>query len=252
VYDQTRKVGFGYLVTAKHVVKPFAGKDNVYARMNKHVVEPGKPGVQYLKLPNKWIFHDDPAVDLAVLPWENVGDNYTCTSLSFDDLLTTPEYLQAAGVTWPPGLGEDLVYIGLMSSHMGTKRNLPIVRRGHLGLVSDEAIAGPYGPSQYHLANIQGYPGHSGGPVWALYGQTMFLFGVLSSGFDELEELEAIPIRHKHKGIVVGYYNLGVTLVTPVEKLRELLQSPKLSRLREQDMPKTIMPVPLPRPKLKR
>jgi hypothetical protein len=103
--DHARSVGFGYLVTAKHVWEQLKHAKPAYVRLNKHTVTAGQSGVTYLKLPNDWYFHDDPSVDLAVLPWGSIQNNYVCTSFSFDEILTTPEFLKKHGAAWPPGVG---------------------------------------------------------------------------------------------------------------------------------------------------
>jgi len=57
---------FIHLVTAKHLIEKSQelGLEDLHARTNK------KPsGVDYIKIPNSsWLFHEDPNVDVAVIP----------------------------------------------------------------------------------------------------------------------------------------------------------------------------------------
>ena len=65
LHNFQRNVVFGYLVTAKHVWATFRDGRHVWVRVNKAVIEKGKSGVVYVPLPNKWMFHPDPAVDFG-------------------------------------------------------------------------------------------------------------------------------------------------------------------------------------------
>jgi hypothetical protein len=254
VENAARNIGFGYLVTARHVLEGLDGKQ-MYVRLNKYTIEHGKPGVKYLPLSNDWHFHPDDSVDLAVLPWAPRGDNYTCCSMSFDDIVTTPQFMTEHGGAWPPPPGEPVLYVGLLTQHAGVDRNFPIVRRGHLALVTNEKINGKYGLSDYHLIELQAYPGHSGGPVWvaiptvtAATGQvsvTAFLLGTLVAGFPERQEVVVTPRTRRKAPQVAEYYNLGISLVTPVEKLKDILLSPLFQEKRQKDEPRPLRPIPV-------
>jgi len=143
---------------------------HVWVRVNKAVIEKGKSGVVYVPLPNKWMFHPDPAVDLAVLPWgAGMAPNYTVVSVAFDEIAKSAETMREEDLSWPPREGEDVIYVGLMAQYAGYERNFPVVRRGHVALITDEKVMGSYGLSHYHFIDMQIYPGNSGGPVWVIY-----------------------------------------------------------------------------------
>jgi hypothetical protein len=66
VFEYQADIGFYYLVTCKHVIKDFLDSgDIIHVRFNRNDGE----GVDYIPLPDDWIYHEDEAVDLAVLPW---------------------------------------------------------------------------------------------------------------------------------------------------------------------------------------
>jgi len=253
LHNFQRNVVFGYLVTAKHVWATFRDGRHVWVRVNKAVIEKGKSGVVYVPLPNKWMFHPDPAVDLAVLPWgAGMAPNYTMVSVAFDEIAKSAETMREEGLSWPPREGEDVIYVGLMAQYAGYERNFPVVRRGHVALITDERVMGSYGLSHYHFIDMQIYPGNSGGPVWVIYptkttGITIFLLGVLSTAYPERQELIEVPLEHRRaasKLETTGYYNMGISMVVPTEKLVELLSSPKAEQMRKKDEPKPVKPAP--------
>jgi hypothetical protein len=240
VWNHNHSVGHGYLVTAKHLAKLFEGGRKAYVRFNRTVVHPGESGVIYRRLKGSWHFHPDPTVDLAVLPWsDSVGDNYTFYSPDLDAIFPKP----GSSVDWPPPEGGLLYYIGLLNMHYGTERNFPVVRTGSLALVTDELIEGHYGPSKYHLIDLQAYPGHSGGPVWMFHRKGCHLLGILVQGHEV--EQEILERKRPSGNETIAYYSFGITLVTPVKLLVEILNSDSLKDMRESSEPKPKKPVPL-------
>jgi hypothetical protein len=174
--------------------------------------------VTYIPLAANWHFHPDSSVDLAVLPWAHPqGGNYTCVSQDFDEIVTTPEFLKQHGASWPPCEGADVIFAGLMEQHIGIDRNVPLVRRGHIACITDDLIVGEYGPSTYHLIDMQVYPGHSGGPVWVLYGTTLFLLGLVAAGYPVEQRVMVKKTTKKGKTRIekTEYINLGISLVVP-------------------------------------
>lgn len=246
---------FDYLVTAKHVLEQLdkrAGK--AFLRMNvgdrSDALRPGE-GIVYLKLEKSgWLFHEDPTVDAVVAPldkvllgeeilWPNPQGAQLMVTFHLDrlgDILETAALLATKpDCPWPPFEGEDVIFIGLMVHFQGQATNLPVVRKGSVALVTDEPIKGPYGYSNYHVINAQSYPGNSGAPVWVYYARaddgtglhSFYYLGLLSQAYPELEELREMPSTPH------GYYNLGVSLVTPIEKVVEIINSPSEMARRE-------------------
>jgi hypothetical protein len=241
IWNHSHSVGHGYLVTAKHVWESLKSYRNAYARFNKIVVPPGDSGVVYRPLKGTWYFHPNPAVDLAVLPWgEPEGNNYTCFSPNLDELILKP----GSGVIWPQPEGGVLYYVGLLTMHYGTERNFPVIRTGSLALITEELIEGPYGRSNYHLIDLQAYPGHSGGPVWMFNRARSYLLGILVAGQETKQEI--LQKKTPSGTETIAYYSLGITLVTPTAKLVELLDCDALKRIRNDSEAKPKKkPVPL-------
>jgi len=188
-------------------------------------------------LSSDWQCHEDQTVDLAVLPWGMIKNNFTCASLNYDGVVKKRSFFETNGGSWPPGVGEPLVFIGMMSQVAGISRNYPIVRRGHLALVTAEKITREYGPSEYYIADLQTYPGHSGGPVWVAFGETLFLLCVMVAGYEQ-------PLIEAGKKCKVDKYNLGVSLVTLVEKLTDIIFSDALVEHRQRETSRPVKPIP--------
>lgn len=223
---------FQYLVTAKHVVEDLRKAGGpAFLRVNKGRVGEYNKGVIDVPIPIKdgWLFHADPTVDLAVLPYEasqteikpQKVDTYRFLFLKMESLFAA----RSKAPMWPPGEAEPVMFVAITTQFQGEKANLPNVRMGHLSLVPTEPIKGEYGPSQYYVIEAQVYPGNSGAPVWVELTDAetkvsgWHNLGVLVFSYPAEEELKKV------QGIEDAYYNLGLSLVVPIEKLEEIVDS---------------------------
>jgi len=232
-HDDNRSSGTSYLVTAKHVWSGLADFSAAYVRLNS---DDPTGGSGLTPLHKGWKFHPDPTVDIAVLPWVPVaGTIGGFTSMAVEDLV--PSALELRNLKakklkgqWPPEPGVPLYMIGLLVHHAGGYRNIPTVRVGNLSMVTSDPIAGTLGPSSYHLADLQTYPGHSGAPVWVELGDAVYLLGVMVGGFPEPQ---AIVSKRRGEGWVVHeHHALGISLITPIEKVFDIIWSPELKAQR--------------------
>ncbi|HUF54278.1 MAG TPA: hypothetical protein VMR52_10965 [Dehalococcoidia bacterium] len=227
-----------YLVTAKHVLIDLQ-------KLGKAVVRLNNPngGVSYLPVPleeGEWLLSSDEAIDVAVLPlpWVLGEADY---ELAFDNL-DAP--LNGDPWPWPIREGEDVAFTGLVFNFLGKSKNLLALRVGTMALVPDEPIQGLYGgPSQYYVIDVQAYPGNSGAPVWFVSGLSCFLLGVLSAGYPTKAQLHQLATSTFRKE---EYYNLGMALVTPIEKVLAIIK-PHLERENEMNK-KKVAPAPLSPP----
>lgn len=130
--------GFGYLVTAKHVIQDNNKKylPFIYIRLNKR-----DGGAELIKIPlsgkdsSPIHIHSDPDVDLAVIPMVPSQDIYEYKMIP-EDLLTTAERFKEANIR----TGDEVFFIGLFEHFFGAKRNYPIARFGRVALITDEKI----------------------------------------------------------------------------------------------------------------
>lgn len=214
--------GHIYLVTARHVVRDLQRAGPTFLRVSKGYPNQRGAGLNYLPLANEgWLYHQDPNVDVAVYSLESSPsnllkfaitppDNFAVKTLDVEIIAATPR---------PLGEGEDVYFVGLMHQIAGEKRNLSVVRKGAVSLIPDEKITGEYGPSDYYVIQAQAYKGNSGAPVWIAIGQALTLIGVLTFAYPSIEELRIV------KGYNEYYYNLGMSLVAPIEKAVEIINS---------------------------
>jgi hypothetical protein len=231
------------VVTAKHVVRDLRGADGGwYVRFNNVLPPEGPGGVDYVPIPKVgWIDHIDPAVDITTLPWlPPLNRAITFTALTRSALSVIPppllESRRQRGETnplpWPPPEGTDVWLMGLLLQHVGIERNYPIIRRGHVALMTDELIAGPdnYGLSHYYVIELQAFFGHSGAPVFAIYEDFLIFMGVLSAAF-RAEEM--VVSMHTEPPTQQTFLNLGISLVTPYTKILEVMDLPKAKEVRK-------------------
>ena len=207
---------FFYLVTARHVYESLENAGHAWVRVNK-------PGGGTSTIPiilerSAWLFHEDNSVDLAVLPWTQARWQGLPVELHYWPL----DWVFIYDAEWLRE-GEEAVFVGLMRPFPGKQRNLTMLRRGMFGLLPDEPILGRYGLSDYYVLDAQSYKGNSGAPVFNAEG-SFFLVGVLTYAFGD--EAEKVVIE----GTSSSYYNLGVSLVTPVRKVEEIIQKHLASR----------------------
>jgi hypothetical protein len=209
--------GLNYLITAKHVLQDLRQAGKAFVRLN----DPNG-GVSYREIAldeQDWLCNVvDEAVDVAIfpLPWILGAPDYEIGFVNLD------VNLSGEPVPWTPREAEDVAFMGLMFNFVGKKRNLLALRVGTIALITDEPIQGLFGgPSKYHIIDVQAYPGNSGAPVWLVSAQMFFLLGVLSAGYPTKAQL----IQTKESSWrSEQYYNLGMSLVTPVEKVLEIVK----------------------------
>jgi hypothetical protein len=250
VHTPDRTPGWTYLLTAKHVVKPWLdGGSQLYVRFSKE----GR-SVGLIPIESEWWYHQDDAVDLAVTQFQPEPDPLLAglhfSSAFLEDIATQSDRLRVKhGIPWPPAEGEETMFIGLTTHITGHSKNSPVVRMGHVAMIPPDPVEGEYGPSEYYLIECQTYPGNSGSPVWVgypslerLHEVRFFLLGILSSSFPVRERL--LQKRNPRSRGTIAYYNLGLTLVVPVEKILELILSPKGDEMRKTHGPHIDVPKP--------
>jgi len=134
-------------------------------------------------------------------------------------------------------------FIGLLPQYYGVKKNFPVVRRGSLALITDEAVPTPAGPEKGYLAEVTSWPGNSGSPVFLnLAGMRG---GGLRLGFDFRylgiligSEENRIPAQTSAgQSLPLGNeFNTGITFILAADCVREVLDSPRAMRLRDDEL----------------
>jgi hypothetical protein len=165
---------FLHLVTAKHVVTRQDGRlyDTVYVRTNRR-----DGGFEIcdlnLKSASKY-FHDDESVDLVGIPLSGSMNEYDFSVIS-SDMIMTRERMSDFGVS----VGDEVFFIGLFLPYYGKSRNYPITRYGKISMIPGERIPWKGVMSELFLIESQSFGGNSGSPVFALFGPTRAVGGVI-------------------------------------------------------------------------
>ncbi|MEH2472989.1 hypothetical protein V1281_005821 [Nitrobacteraceae bacterium AZCC 2161] len=129
--------GYGYLVTAKHVLKNEKGEyfKRVYVRLNdKHA------GSGFIEMnltssgPDQNIYvHDDPTVDIAVVPGLPNQELFDFLAVPMSMIKNKEDFKKST-----ISAGSDVFFTGLFAPHFGDKVNTPIFRFGRVAMITDD------------------------------------------------------------------------------------------------------------------
>jgi hypothetical protein len=221
------------LVTARHSVRRALELGEPYARFNR------KSGsTAMVQLPNKWVYADSDAVDVAVLPIELDSDIVLGGIRRM--LLATDDEIRKYNI----GIGDDLVIVGLFSQRHGSKRNIPIVRTGIIAAMPEEPLEDPDTGDPYnaYLAEVRSIGGISGSPVYAVIptflpskpramSETFYLIGLIRSHWDLTKRTSLFDFGNDSDAKL----NMGIAAVTPIQEVAKVLEDPILIELRAND-----------------
>jgi hypothetical protein len=230
-----------YLVTAKHVLQDSNGNfyPEILIRLN---TKDGSSELIPILLNYTSIFvHDEKDVDIAVLPClpnENIFDFL----LIPDKIITNQDMVKQQQISE----GDDVFFAGLFTSHVGQKRNQPIIRFGKVALLSDEKIEWkekdkPPKFLDLYLLECQSYGGNSGSPVFfnldpsrtpgqiVIGPKQVYFAGLMTGSFLSANEVAVIPTENR----MLSLQNVGIDAVTPSYKLYDILFSKRMEDSRQ-------------------
>ena len=218
-----------YVITCKHVVEDCINRGvPIFLRIN----DPDNMDVFYAELRDKWVFHEDESVDLAVLeltPETTSEISGAISTMGIHFALLTNQIAVESEHTVKEG--DEVVFLGLFAQYIGTKRNFPVFRFGHIALVTDEKIRGIYGDSDYLVIESQAYPGFSGSPLFIHLRigkrEAFFLLGVVAAFYPDQSE---VFIDKTLREVFTHY---GISLAVPAEKIMDIIDGKELSMSRE-------------------
>jgi hypothetical protein len=224
---------YPYLVTAKHVIQKKDGSfyKEIFVRMN---TKDSTSKFTYVEiepnLPYKNVFtHDDPSVDIAVIPYAPPKKDYIFNYLDSTFLLEKQSFkslnLQE---------GTDAFFTGLFTAYTGEKKIYPIVRFGRISLITDEKIDWVGMKREMLLVETSSYGGNSGSPIYFNIVdpsgiRRLILGGVLNGTYRDVAEIKVVETGFTP----VAIYNNGISGITPVYLLRDILYSKEQLRLRD-------------------
>jgi hypothetical protein len=231
---------YHYLVTAKHcVAQSIKENKELYVRLNLH-----DGGCDYVRIHGGWMTHEDPSVDLAVLPFTPDNSRFRYMGIPSGGMADDPKFTK-----YHLGIGEEVVIAGLFTRRAGHEENLPIVRFGNISAMPSEPLPDTKTGLDFHayLVEARSFGGLSGSPVFAylnpvrpagsLWEQLTTsetrvyvpLCGVIRGHW---EHGEAIPFASAYRD-ELDKINWGIATVTPINYLRDILFSEEAVKDRE-------------------
>lgn len=230
---------FPFALTAKHVLDQIAG-DNVWIRYN---TESGE--ARTLKIAKKSAWTTAPEIDLAVLPFSTDG-------LDFDQqfiVVDRAHWENAFKDVWSPELGDEVVTIGLYTSHYGALKNAPVVRVGNIAALPGEPVMTDKGYVKGYLVETRSIAGLSGSPVFLnpppmrmnngeieyLPEQSPIPIGIMLGYHVIVTAEDQIPVpqmyRHKHRAtgakLSRDEKNTGLAVVATLTHVFDLFETPE-------------------------
>jgi hypothetical protein len=156
----------GYLITARHVADLLG--DTCATRINK---QDGTSINLIGEVPLPWVFHPDPAVDLAFMEFEPKHDFGLDVQWITDGTILTEEKTKGNHYI---EIGDLCYTVGLFRVLTGNQRNLPIIHTGRLARMAGEELipikaqTSPGGKQLVdgYLIETQSLSGLSGSPVF--------------------------------------------------------------------------------------
>ncbi len=237
---------FLYLVTAKHVADAIEDCPFIIGLNQK---DGGKALIDADGV--KWYYHptEANAVDAAVTPfspgkydrldveWVNAGDD-----AGDSGMFATPPVMERAGI----GIGDEITVVGLFTRFWGKNHLFPIVRTGNLAMLPHEKIPSEYfDPMEAFLAEGRSIGGLSGSPVFVRRTMNIQVHGDDGKPvpFAGVGQIYFLGLMHGHwrvtpkqmsaEGVEVSEaVNMGVSIVVPAHKIREILDQPELVAMR--------------------
>jgi hypothetical protein len=242
---------FPYIITAKHVIDQAAGDQpsrDILLRMNTYA---GK--IEYIRTKKeRWHIHADHVqegrkqkyIDVAAFCMVNMREwaaidieNMDFSFLREDDICD-----DSIVEKYAIGIGDDVVIPGLFHSHVGTQRNIPIVRGGMIAAVREEPVPTSYGLMDAYLVEMRSVGGISGSPVLLqMEGRATVL---LPEAKDPIK-IARSKKNHYLLGLVHGHYtittqdewvfktnqqvgdiNAGIAVIVPWSKIMETINQP--------------------------
>jgi hypothetical protein len=213
--------GWGYMVTAKHVLQPTGGVffPRVWIRINKKT-----GGTESLPIvlnpfgPQKNVFvHQDNAVDIAVVPIRQPDATVYDLQAISDEFLVSEKDFETLHIRE----GSDIFFLGMFLPHIGVNRNYPIVRFGKVALLTNEKVSWEGVLMDLYLVETFAFGGNSGSPVFFYLGSdrepgslivgppVLKLAGILKGYFGDLEpigvvETRPVPVSKLNSGIAAA------------------------------------------------
>jgi hypothetical protein len=228
--------GWPCLVTARHaVLRALDRYGNVCVRVNTK-----DGGSEDIDITEPWVYPEDAGTDLAAIPFGFRLSDPLLEALPLPpSMFVTDDVISARKV----GPGEDLIVVGLFSSHVGSTRNLPIVRSGNLASMPYEPLEDKASGESFsaYLAEVRSVGGLSGSPVFLVLnpygrhvegevgqvripsGDFFYLLGLIRGHWEQDPRLDFDDSEAEQ-------LNTGIAMVTPISAVLPLFEDERFVR----------------------
>ena len=227
-----------YIVTARHVIE---GWREVNVRMNlQSETQASTMRLTKVSLVGRPVlFHSNPAVDIALIPFDPAELGDADFKVIVEDMFATRSFREEQEVAE----GDEVFFVGMMPQFYGKLTNLPVVRYGRIALLTDEALMSEEGRAHHIYIEANSYKGNSGSPVFLRLGpmrragvtirnlDLIVLLGVMEGYFPQPGEIDIVTAEAK-EDLMVFLENINIALVSPVDYLAEILESPEAKKIR--------------------
>jgi hypothetical protein len=182
-----------------------------------------------------WIVPQDASVDLAALPFLPDQNRFDFQIIPLN-IFASGDLLKQRRITE----GEPVLFAGFFYQFPGTKRMEPIVRQGIIAMMPSDKVPFVGTAERVYLADLHAFGGNSGSPVFfnlggyheghLMLGDDYRLLGVINGGLTEDENFN-LQLTATLKGTAGA--NSGVSTIVPADEIQDLLDDPRLQRLRD-------------------
>ena len=227
-----------FVATAHHLLNMVPG-EFIWVRMNRR-----DGGCSSVKI-EKSIAFINSKNDLILLNWHWDIAIFDQQAIP----LNRPEYVKQSEYYDIVDIGDEVVTVGLYSTHYGEQKNLPVVRVGNISLMPGEPVFSNRGFVTAYLVEIKSNAGLSGSPVYVNIppaitkdGRHFFLekpfavpLGILIGYHIVVSKQDQIPVPVRQDEPIdeddeddrdsADQRNTGFAIVVPWERLLEMAES---------------------------
>ena len=246
----------GFVVSALHVIANVQMRGGrTLLRVNTHS---GAFGLEEIP-ENQWVRPDQSVEfqDIIVTPWYQGREHYDFNFVTPSDAATS-EVMTREQL----GIGNEVFFAGLFVGHFGQRRNEPIVRTGTVCSMPVEPVSMTFSTGtevaiHAYLVESRSVGGLSGSPVFIDVGmyksdasgnlqlrsgsRAWYLLGVMNGHWDAPQETAIVAQGNNASDddtvagtdssrdrVSTEYVNMGVAVVTPIDKVLKMLDESPL------------------------
>ena len=164
---------FDYVVTARHLVRPHTrGIEELPldGKVRIRLSRKNKPPRVIDTVRHEWAVHNDASIDIAVRPFDtraiDPDEELEVSHLNITGLSTILQSPITDRFYGSVALGDDIFIPSLFTGHIGERRNIPVIRIGHIAAMPTENIRSGAPTTPAFLIETKSLGGISGAPVF--------------------------------------------------------------------------------------